>query len=723
MKIFFRFFLLILLLPVRCLASDSTEVIFIKSLPAEGILLDKGWKFQAGDNPQWAAPGFDDSKWESINPTLDLHDLPQIKKEPVGWFRIHLHIDSSHLNKPLSCIIYQSIASEIYLDGKLIASYGYIDTVNNKKTRAYRTDNSPLGLLFRKPDEEIAVRFSVQNGLLLTASNRQYNAFSFRLIDVSNISKYLDLDQHQSLEVLLLAGIFIALALIHLGIFLQFKNRKADLYFSLAMIAEAIAILFSRLPFNGGQPISFIAYEFTIAMILLIPVYTFFLYLAVWNLFPLKTKILHWTVITLIIVGIILFFNFYKFGLSFGISLSFLVTVILSILLAAKAYIKGRKEALTIIIGFSIYLITYSAFILFFSGIVNDFDLRIYFNFSLMDSLYFINTISIPFSLSLFLARDFASASRNLQQKFEEVQFLSQKTLDQEKEKQEILSSQNQVLENQVAERTAELNQSFQELKSTQKQLIQSEKMASLGELTAGIAHEIQNPLNFVNNFSEINTELVSELEEEAKKGNIEEIKSIARNIRENEEKINQHGKRADAIVKGMLQHSKASTGKKELTDITALADEYLRLSYHGMRAKDKSFNATLQTDFDTRTEKINVIPQDIGRVLLNLYNNSFYAVSERKKQSGENYQPMVSVTTQKLNDKIEIRVKDNGHGIPQKVLDKIFQPFFTTKPTGVGTGLGLSLAYDIIKAHGGEIRVETKEGQGTNMIIVLPLI
>ncbi|MEP6597234.1 MAG: ATP-binding protein [Ginsengibacter sp.] len=261
------------------------------------------------------------------------------------------------------------------------------------------------------------------------------------------------------------------------------------------------------------------------------------------------------------------------------------------------------------------------------------------------------------------------------------------------------------------------------ELKATQKQLIQSEKMASLGELTAGIAHEIQNPLNFVNNFSEVNKELLIELNEEIEKGNYEEVKIIAEDITNNEEKISHHGKRADIIVKGMLQHSRVSTGQKEPTDINTLADEYLRLSYHGMRAKDKTFNATLETDFDAGISKINIIPQDIGRVLLNLYNNAFYAVADASASPArQGYKPSVAVRTRRIDDKFEIRVTDNGNGIPQKVIDKIFQPFFTTKPTGQGTGLGLSLSYDIIKAHGGEIKVGTTEGEGAEFTIQLPL-
>jgi two-component system, NtrC family, sensor kinase len=266
------------------------------------------------------------------------------------------------------------------------------------------------------------------------------------------------------------------------------------------------------------------------------------------------------------------------------------------------------------------------------------------------------------------------------------------------------------------------LESTLTNLKSTQSQLVQSEKMASLGELTAGIAHEIQNPLNFVNNFSEVNSELIAEMKDELSKGNMEEAKLIANNIDENEQKIIFHGKRADAIVKGMLQHSSSGSGKKEPTNINALADEYLRLAYHGLRAKDKSFNATMKTDFDETIGNINIIPQDMGRVILNLITNAFYVVHEKSKEEIAGYEPTVEVSTKKDESKVLIAVKDNGNGISPKVLDKIFQPFFTTKPTGQGTGLGLSLSYDIVKAHGGELTVETKEGKGTGFKITLPL-
>ncbi len=321
------------------------------------------------------------------------------------------------------------------------------------------------------------------------------------------------------------------------------------------------------------------------------------------------------------------------------------------------------------------------------------------------------------------------------------------KAQETEKQKRLVEEARNRIIEeqklqleslvalrtNEITRQNEELETTLVELKSTQKQLIQAEKMASLGELTAGIAHEIQNPLNFVNNFSEVSVELIAEMKEELKAGNTEAVIEIAEDIEKNLYKISHHGKRADAIVKGMLQHSRSSTGIKEATDLNSLADEYLRLSYHGLRAKDKNFNATMVTHYDENIGLVYIIPQDLGRVFLNLYTNAFYSVSAKKKaasQSNASYEPTVTVITKLVKnggdegeDIIWISVKDNGMGIPQKVLDKIYQPFFTTKPSGEGTGLGLSLSYDIIyKGHNGKMTVDTKEGEYAEFIIVLPI-
>jgi len=284
-------------------------------------------------------------------------------------------------------------------------------------------------------------------------------------------------------------------------------------------------------------------------------------------------------------------------------------------------------------------------------------------------------------------------------------------------------SRQKKMANARLSKQKEELETALKNLKSTQDQLIRAEKMASLGELTAGIAHEIENPLNFVNNFSEVNAELIDELEQEVEKGNLDAARILVKDIRENEDKIMTHGRRADAIVRSMLQHSRVSTGKKEPTDINALTDEYLRLAYHGLRVKDKSFSASFETDFDESLGKVNVVSQDIGRVILNLINNAFYAVMEKKKQATRAFDPLVRVSTRRLEDKVEVKVEDNGNGIPDLIKEKIFQPFFTTKPAGQGTGLGLSLSYDIVtKGHGGELNVKTAVGEGSVFTVMLPV-
>lgn len=303
----------------------------------------------------------------------------------------------------------------------------------------------------------------------------------------------------------------------------------------------------------------------------------------------------------------------------------------------------------------------------------------------------------------------------------------------QEAERRRIDEAKKQELEYLVSERTAEitrqkeeLQEALSELKAVQNQLIQQEKLASLGELTAGIAHEIQNPLNFVNNFSEVSAELVQEISEERQKARDQRDEALEtellQDLAQNLQKIHHHGGRASSIVKGMLQHSRASTGQRELTDLNALADEYLKLAYHGLRAKDKTFNARFEMKPDASIGQISVVPQDIGRVLLNLYNNAFYATQQRVKQNQPGYQPTVTVQTECADGMVVIRVRDNGMGMPDAVKAKIFQPFFTTKPTGEGTGLGLSLAYDIVaKGHGGTLDVESTEGEGTEFVITLP--
>ncbi len=500
-------------------------------------------------------------------------------------------------------------------------------------------------------------------------------------------------------------GVFGILGILYLAFYLFYRNRKVNLYFSLYAFFQVVA--WSGFIYFHGE--HYVQYWFAIQNFLLIEqtVGLYFLVTAIYELFEHRKGWIYYSLIALGFISILLGTLVYGWGwFVFGFLLTNLVNLEIT-RIAVKAVRNRKKGAWIVAAGCVGFVIFWLLFIVSFMGVpifIYDLDA-----FSLA-------IISIPVAVSIYLGYDFALTYQSLQQKLIEVESLS-------KEKHQILAAQNETLENQVEDRTAQLKQSLEELKSTQSQLIQSEKMASLGELTAGIAHEIQNPLNFVNNFSEVNTELIDEMENAILKSDREEILAIAADIKQNLEKINHHGKRADAIVKGMLQHSHSSSGQKEPTDINALADEYLRLSFHGLRAKDKSFTATIKTDFDESIGDINVVPQDVGRVILNLITNAFYAVAEKKKQAGDGYEPIVSVSTKKIRDKVLLTVKDNGNGIPQKVLDKIFQPFFTTKPTGQGTGLGLSLSYDIVKAHGGEIKVETKEGDGAEFIIQLPIV
>ncbi|TAH14285.1 MAG: GHKL domain-containing protein [Runella slithyformis] len=338
---------------------------------------------------------------------------------------------------------------------------------------------------------------------------------------------------------------------------------------------------------------------------------------------------------------------------------------------------------------------------------------------------YQIAILCVPLSISLYLAINFSKTNQQLIEQLQENNALNQKNLLQEQERQHFLTAQNELLEKQVKERTLALETSLADLKETQSQLVQREKLASLGELTAGIAHEIQNPLNFVNNFSELSVELIEELKSpltpdggilDGQKMDMDLFDDVVQNLG----KINHHGKRASSIVKGMLEHSRTSTGVKELTDINMLADEYLRLSYHGLRAKDKTFNANFELIAAENLPPIKVVSQDIGRVLLNSINNAFYAVSNHVLPP--QYQPTVTISTHQIGNQIIVKIKDNGIGMNEATKAKIFQPFFTTKPTGQGTGLGLSLAYDIItKGHGGTIEVESEEGQGTTFIVKLP--
>ena len=701
------------------MGQDSTVIIsnsLLKTDTAEiNISRMDGWLFKAGHDTSWANENIDLSDWKKIKPE-DLTVKNADKEGRIeGWFRIKLKIDLSKDKMPLGFRYSGWGAVELFIDGKLLTTYGTIG-IDKKSFHEYNPINRsaiPLSLepgkdhilaihfvdfisTFPYPTQIKSIGFIKIRQYTFTNSLFSLTGSNFNVVHTNKFYTHL---VFKSCVAAIILAITILFWLITYQNPKEINLRLISVFSTLGVVFAAVRVLWH------SQSISFNNFMITQGISnILVAVLSGLIPIVIAG--SLKQKIKPGLMIFLllqIIFGIISFFYYSYLFTNYYIVLSVINTLISCyfIILSWKT-IKGPQWS--IVIGFG-FLIFWNALSLLFIRTVS-----VQF-FLLLEAFIF---LSIPFAYVIYISLSFREIIKEVKENASKLILISE-------EKKELIASQNEMLEKQVADRTSELHLSLIDLKATQKQLIQSEKMASLGELTAGIAHEIQNPLNFVNNFSEVSTELVDEMNEEINKGNLEDAQQIAQDLKDNLIKINHHGKRAGDIVKGMLQHSRSSSGQKEPTDINALADEYLRLAYHGLRAKDKSFNASMVTHFDASIGKVNLVPQDIGRVILNLITNAFYVVDEKKKSGIENYEPNVSVSTKKIADKILISVKDNGNGIPQKVLDKIFQPFFTTKPTGQGTGLGLSLSYDIVKAHGGEIKVETKEAEGTEFIIILP--
>ena len=689
---------------------DDKGVFNLTKIPEDGLQLDKYWKFKSGDNPEWSKLEYNDKEWGSINPTVELHDLPLLRKAEIGWFRLKMQVDSSLQNERLTMAVSNMGASEIYLNGQLIYHFGIVDANYNEEQTLF-FQNRLLSLKLGKESTQIlAIRYSFnkKNLYLKFTFPRPLVQIVLKEANKAYADSIREEGYYKTLRVIQVS-VYLTLVLLLLFLYFSYRLKKEYMYFGVFFFCVLVGSLMRSFSFSNSISVSWsnsllLAYQVFIILAGLAFINS------VYILYKQKRSWLYYVIVLYSLIAIPFYFVSYDSSGLFTACL-FPVTCIEFSRINFQAVRRGKPGAM-ILLGTGI-----ATFIIIFCYILAAFMGRI-----ALSAFFQSLIVIIPgIGFSLFIAGDFARTGSALQLRITEVEDLSQKMIAKEKEKQQILSAQNETLEKKVTERTEALSKSIKELKETQQQLIQHEKMASLGELTAGIAHEIQNPLNFVNNFSEVSNELIEEMKNELAKGNHEDAKAIVDDVKQNLEKINYHGKKADAIVKGMLQHSRTSSGQKEPTDINALADEYLRLAYHGMRAKDKSFNATTKTEFDNNIGKINVVPQDLGRVILNLINNAFYAVDEKKKQNADSYEPTVSVSTRKDKNEIEIKVKDNGNGIPQKIMDKIFQPFFTTKPTGQGTGLGLSLTYDIVKAHGGELNVETREGEGSEFIIQLP--
>jgi two-component system, NtrC family, sensor kinase len=717
----FKIFLFLLFCGINfCKAQDSAVVLSTSMFDktTERILLAEkdGWIFKQGNDTVWAKQNIDITGWKKLKPTEISAKLADKNGRAEGWFRIKIKPDSSFTNIPVAFNSGSWAAVDIYVDGKQISAYGNTG-VNGKPFEEHRHTFDPPVTFNLTPakDHIIAIHFVDYVAPLPPRRLKSEDASLQYFISLTT-PKSISLGIKNIIQAFTYSTIWVAVCFILSILFwlLYFQNRNEKNLRLIAFCATCFALGMYFLARENAEGISYDSYTvYNIGAALFVETALIIIPFLLAKIFKRKiSRPLKFFLVIILIAFISDFFVSTTTGnILIGISVLSIIVICLYYIISSWKKLKGAQWAIVTGLLLSLFFI-----LLFF------FITVVYKNIPFQYFLLFLTgfSLSFPLSLLVYVAMRFKGYIKEVEQNAKRVVQLSE-------EKKEHAINQQKILQEEVNRQTSEIRTTLDNLKSTQSQLIQSEKMASLGELTAGIAHEIQNPLNFVNNFSEVNKEMLEELKAERIKPNAERDDALQdeliNDVIDNSEKINHHGKRADAIVKGMLQHSRQSSGQKEPTDINALADEYLRLSYHGLRAKDKTFNAEIKTDFDGSIGKVNIIPQDVGRVILNLFNNAFYAVTQKKKLNIPGYEPTVSVTTKKIDGHISIHIKDNGNGIPQNIVDKIFQPFFTTKPTGEGTGLGLSLAYDIIKAHGGELKVESKEGEGSEFVVQLPVV
>ncbi len=628
--------------------------------------------------------------------------------------------------------------SQVYLDGRLLATIGSsaLDTAGAQHVIRF----IPLPVTDTN-QHLLAVRYAFRRDPVLTP-NFQATPFKMSVESADNGPITLLAEELIKTGVsFLLAGIFGTLALLHFLFYRANKTQQVNKLLGWEMLAFAISFGSRRFGnfANTLTTISVLDIVSSFAMLagLLL------LLTAIYQYLKLRRGWFYYGITSLLVVNLL-------YELIIG-PMPYALDIVCMVLLLAE-YVRiswigrQRKDDDSRLPWVSLRTALYCMLALVLTVVIvgvvvgvtskgGNINIRLGWLTGIVFLITLLGLLSFPVGLSLSLVRDYGRTYQSLADKLREVEELSARTVAQEQEKQQLLARQNETLEHLVSERTAALDQSLTDLRATQAQLIQREKLASLGELTAGVAHEIQNPLNFVNNFSDVSVELLTELEQEQERPvterDAELEKEILGDIKQNISKTSHHGQRAASIVRGMLQHSRSSAGQREPTDLNALTDEYLRLAYHGLRrsdvsAKDKIVEVNLVTHFNSDLPAVPVVPQDIGRVLMNLFTNAFYAVQERAQvcvsQSGT-YRPTVTVTTEQVGDMVRIRVHDNGTGIPDEVRSKLFQPFFTTKPTGKGTGLGLSLSYDIIvKGHGGTIELQSKPDTFTEFVISLPL-
>ena len=674
----------------------------------------EGWLFKKGNDSSYV----NKSDWQSLKPVQLSAKMADEQGRMEGWFRFRFKADTSITNYPHYFYLGRNASFEVFLDGQKIAQVGNVNAVNKLEAESFEFERIPVFVKLI-PDKEYLLSIHMVDYVIPAKPILTYKKDSLVLMSqVGGLKNLFELNSTDFLQFhmenlsfmkkFLMAIMTVCIILTILFILLFFFNTKEYQLLLFASLCLLVAfsilgatpyLLFIASPLDQQVLFSYLADFCFIAILVLMPV-------IIANVYHYSlSKYQYLLLLVLIVWDVYIHYDTTDKAIVLIPVISFLL--LLWIIIRTPKRFEGPNKA--VMIGLLFTVLAQTSF-----GIVPNEWFNGYHKYKLATLVSFY-TLSFPISLLIYTAMRFKQMIQEVEDRAAEVIKLSE-------EKKEQALRQKEILQDEVKKQTSELRQTLDNLQATQTQLIQSEKMASLGELTAGIAHEIQNPLNFINNFSEVNQDLLEELKAAIEKGDWNEVKILATDVQANEDKINHHGKRADAIVKGMLQHSRHSTGQKESTDINALCDEYLRLAYHGLRASDKGFNAQLSTSLDPTVGRVDVLVQELGRVILNLINNAFYAVHERKQKEGADFAPQVTITTQRLTDQVIIKVTDNGGGIPAAVREKIFQPFFTTKPTGKGTGLGLSLSYDIItKGHQGKIELETEEGIGTTFTIILP--
>ncbi len=676
---------------------------------------NENWKYFIGDNASFAQETFNDKTWKTGNISKQIGFFNPQKQKQIGWFRKTIMVDSSLLNKSLALSVWTIENCEIYLNGKQIIKTG----INYKKDkiRLFSTKSLPYDFRFTKVGfNTFAIKYHFSSNFAIESAT-DINTASLSIYQKGE--GYYDKFFFRNLKYIIsgiLSGMFLIFTLLNFTLYYFFRDLKYNLIFGLAHFLFSLDSFYdASYSFTGSVNGYFVTktvfyFVFNLAFCLFI--------LGIHKY--LKIKLLP---ISYIIIGLafgLKLIGYFNSSIEEYTVIYYIILIVYLIWLVRKATKMGITEAFQLNKGFKYLLYCFIAvFVIGLIAIVASDSSKNsgeFFggSFALLSNSGF--QLIVSFSIIFEFLKNYIQNTKTLEFQLADIEQLSA-------EKEQILSQQNEVLEKQVKLRTLELDKSIEELKATQTQLIQTEKLASLGELTAGIAHEIQNPLNFVNNFAEVSTEILEDLKNELSNERFGEVINLSNDLTSNLEKIQFHGSRASGIVKGMLAHSRNQSNQLELTDINQLADEYLRLAFHGLRAKDKSFNSKMQANLAENLPKLNVVRQDVGRVILNLITNAFYAVSEKYKTIGSPFEPEVIVNTALVNNNIEIKVIDNGNGIPEKIVDKIFQPFFTTKPAGSGTGLGLSMSYEIItKNHKGQISVNTVDGKGTTFTIILPL-